>query len=273
MATTADSITNALAPSRQAFFHSIWQDHWPKLNLTSASKVFTFDVELAETLLSWLKDSHYDLPYSITIPSNPAEKVIDPTLAKIANIHVLDRGSAPEDDSITHALAYIGLFRTDDDSVSSTSKRIFYSLIPKGVAIVSVTKYNPIDSILRSVLSISGGRRPSSAFSGLTETVTPAAGTATDLDLRNLAEKAGFELGKVRVSERSILVGGDELRRLRSEVLRILDAAKGQQGDAQSWESGFDEAWEREIRDRGEGRGLRVECWVLVAMKWDLLCA
>ena len=255
MATTPDSITTALAPSRQAFFHSIWQEHWPKLNINGAAKVHTLDVELAETLLSWLKDSNHDLPYSITISSTSAEKSIDPTLAKIANIQVVP--TLP-DDAFTHALAHIGVYRREQ--TLPILKSIFYSLIPKGIAVVSVTKRNPIDEILRSVLQTSGRR---SSSSGTNE-------VASEPQLRELAEAAQFELGKVRVAEKSILVTGEELKRLRSEVQVIMDAAFGQQGDGQSWESIFDAAWNREVESNG---GMKVECWVLLAMKWDLLCA
>ena len=55
-----------------------------------------------------------------------------------------------------------------------------------------------------------------------------------------MAEKAGFEVGKIRISERRIEVkGNEELGRLRGEMERILDMAVGQRGDAQSWEKGF----------------------------------
>lgn len=117
----------------------------------------------------------------------------------------------------------------------------------------------------------SGHRRSSSSTTTTTTTAEGVTAVSEAEHLRELAAAAQFELGKVRVMEREIVVTGEELSRLRGEVQGILDAACGQQGDAQSWERGFDVAWEREVERNGGA--LKVECWVLLAMKWDLLCA
>ncbi|GIZ44724.1 hypothetical protein CKM354_000791500 [Cercospora kikuchii] len=284
MASTPESITNALAPSRQAFYQSIWQEHFPKLNLNGSSKISVSDIEMAETLLSWLKDSSHDLPKSISIPSSPTNiassptsptqqpfpsKTLDPTLAKIANITLLDETQFIPDDSLTHAFAHINIYH--HTLTLPLLKQIFYSLIPKGIAVITITKHNPLASILSSILSTSSRRNSTSSFD--------EGYISTEQDIRDMAEKAGFEVGKIRISERRIEVKGkEELKRLRGEMERILDMAVGQRGDAQSWERGFDGVWEKEVGKNGgagtEGeRSLGVECWVLVAMKWDLLCA
>ncbi|KAM3416275.1 hypothetical protein BST61_g7881 [Cercospora zeina] len=283
MASTPESITKALAPARQAFYQSIWQEHFPKLNLNGSSNISISDIEMAETLLSWLKDSHHDLPKGISIPSTPSNiassptsptqpqlplKTLDPTLAKIANIKLLDETEAIPDDSLTHAFAHIDVHH--HSLTLPLLKQIFYSLIPKGIAVISITKHNPLASILSSILSTSSRRNSTSSLDDVP--------IATEQDIRDLAEKAGFEVGKIRISERRIEVRGkEELVRLRGEMERILDMAVGQRGDAQSWERGFDGVWEAEMAKNGgdsEGqRSLGVECWVLVAMKWDLLCA
>ncbi|KAF2214077.1 hypothetical protein CERZMDRAFT_90411 [Cercospora zeae-maydis SCOH1-5] len=283
MASTPESITKALAPSRQAFYQSIWQEHFSKLNLNGSSNISVSDIEMAETLLSWLKDSSHDLPKSISIPSMPSNftssptsptqtpfppRTLDPTLAKVANIKLLDGTESIPDDSLTHAFAHINIYH--HTLTLPLLKQIFYSLLPKGIAVISITKHNPLASILSSILSTSSRRNSTSSLDD--------APISTEQEIRDLAEKAGFEIGKIRISERRIEVRGqEELARLRGEMERILDMAMGQRGDAQSWERGFDGAWEAEIGKNGGGsqgeRALGVECWVVVAMKWDLLCA
>ncbi|PPJ59957.1 hypothetical protein CBER1_09888 [Cercospora berteroae] len=282
MASTPESITNALAPSRQAFYQSIWQEHFPKLNLNGSSKISVSDIEMAETLLSWLKDSSHDLPKSISIPSSPSNiassptsptreqcppKTLDLTLATIANIKLLDDSETIPDDSLTHAFAHINIYH--HTHTLPLLKQIFYSLIPKGIAVITITKHNPLASILSSILSTSSRRNSTSSFD--------EGYISSEQDIRDMAEKAGFEMGKIRISEKRIEVKGkEELGRLRGEMERILDMAMGQRGDAQSWERGFDGVWEKEVGKNGENEGERslgVECWVLVAMKWDLLCA
>jgi hypothetical protein len=248
MAAPHDSVTTVLAPARRAFLRSVWEEQHPKLGLDSSSRVYTSDVELAQELLAWLKDSAHDLPHSITITKPSAEKAIDPTL----NINLVDQ---VPDDSITHAYSHVGVYQAEQ--TGDILKSLYYSLVPKGIAIVTVTKRNPIADILGRVSArLSSNTRRDSA---------------SPISLRELAEAAQFERGKTRLSEQSVLVQGKDLARLRADLDVIMDKAFGQQGDGQSWESLYHDAWEDEVR-RGGG-GLRVECWVLVCMKWDLLCA
>lgn len=247
---TPDRVRLALEPARQQFFRAVWSEHSPQLGLTSSSQVSTSDVEITETLLQWLKESGQALPQSITLEQSSAEKPIDFTLQRIANIHLIPQMQSA---SVTHAFAHIDYYRRIQ--AGPLLQSIFSALVPgKGLALITCTKRNPIQEIILQVLQTSA-RIPSSGMREI----------ASDGSLRDLAEAAGFETSKVRLSEQSVVIKGEELRKVKGDVQGILDGAFGQQGDGQSWESIFENAWNQELGLGGGG--LKVTCWVLLAAK------
>lgn len=126
---------------------------------------------------------------------------------------------------------------------------------------MTVTKRNPVEEIVLNTFKTTGRRGSSGSLREFAE----------DQDLKSLAEQAQFELGKIRVSEKEVVIEGSELEGLKGSVEKILDGILSQTGDGHSWERSFDQAWESEV-ERGGGK-LVIEAYVLVAMKWDLLCA
>ena len=82
-----------------------------------------------------------------------------------------------------------------------------------------------------------------------------------------LAEEATFERGKVRLTRREVPIAGDELVALKNGLLERLETQLDSNG---GWRDAFDQAWERETKKTGS---LVIEAWLVVAMRWDLLCA
>lgn len=262
-----DFLTEALSPSRKALFQAVLTDQYPKLGLGNSSTILTTTPEVAETLTKWLQDSSYDMPRSIIFKEDEPSSSPPPTasnghrglnsqLQKAANLIPVVRF---QDDTVTHAFSHIAPYRRAE--ALATLKDIFYALHPKGIAVVTCTKRNPVEEIVLSTLRATGRR---GSIGGTRE-------SAEEDELRNLAEEAHFELAKIRVSRKNVEIHGQELLELKAQVERILDGILGQTGDGHSWERNFDGVWEGEV-ERGGGR-LVIETFVLVAMKWDSLCA
>ncbi|EME84273.1 uncharacterized protein MYCFIDRAFT_210837 [Pseudocercospora fijiensis CIRAD86] len=252
-----DVVTTALLPSRQALLQAVLVDQYPKLNLNASSTILTTTIESAQTLTKWLLDQQHDMPRSVilTEPVGRNHK-FEASLQKAANLIPVVK---VQDESVTHAFSHIATYKKSETLV--TLKEIFDALIPKGVAIVTVAKRNPVEEIVLSTFKSTGRRGSSGSVREFVE----------ESGLRSLAEQAQFELGKIRVSEKQVVIEGEDLVGLKGSVEKILDGILSQTGDGHSWENTFDQAWSAEV-ERGGGR-LVIEAYVLVAMKWDLLCA
>ncbi|KXT06832.1 hypothetical protein AC578_7213 [Pseudocercospora eumusae] len=259
----ADVLTTALQPSRKTLLQAVLADQYPNLNLTASSTVLTTTIESAETLTKWLLDQENSImPRSVILTEEEEEEEgsssrrnrsskIDTSLQKAANLIPVVK---VQDETITHAFSHMASYKKSE--TLSTLSEIFRALITsKGVAIVTVTKRNPVEEIVLKTFKTTGRRGSSGSLREF----------AGDQDLRNLAEQARFELGRIEVSEKQVVIEGGELEGLKGSVEKILDGILSQTGDGHSWERTFDQTWSAEV-ERGGGK-LVIEAYVLVAVK------
>ncbi|SMR50173.1 unnamed protein product [Zymoseptoria tritici ST99CH_3D1] len=221
---------------QSALLNSVLSTHASKLRLDYSASILVSNTSLAASLAQWLADEKRDMPHSIVAvsPSSQSESGIPADLAKAASISVVE--SAP-DDVFTHAFAHVE-DGSDRNAVLWALKRCFYGLIPKGIAMVSIVTKSSLDAVLR------GGR------GGAGEELSEG-------ELMGLAERATFEVGKVRLFKREVKIEGEQVDELKAEV-----EVGGGSDEVK------EEAWEK-----ARSEGLSVEAWVVVAMRWDLLCA
>lgn len=239
-----------LKPSRVALLHLILSEYSRKVRLDGSAQILTSTPEIAETIAQWIQNENRDQLNSITAVGSPdtSLKDIDPELVKTASIKV---EASPKTDIYTHAISHVSAYNRYD--ALWALKRCFYALIPKGVAIVTLMMRNPVKRIVEEVLGVEGQREDSEVVS--------------EEELMGLAEEATFERGKVRLTRREVEIAGDELARLREGLLKQLE---GQLEKNDAWRETFEKAWERETKKSGS---LIIEAWLVVAMRWDLLCA
>lgn len=242
--------SQVLRPSRVALFRHILEDYSRKVRLDGSAQVLTSNIEIAETIAQWIQDEKLDQPNSITAVGSPEHGLdIDPALVKAADITV---EAKPKDDIYTHAFSHVSAYNRHD--ALWALKRCFYSLIPKGVAIVTLTIQNPAEKIVEEVLGADDGKKDSEEVVGEEELMT-------------LAEEATFERGKVRLTRREVSIAGGELIELKKGLVERLGAQLDTNG---GWKETFEKAWERET---GKTGSVVIEAWLVVAMRWDLLCA
>ncbi|KJX94904.1 hypothetical protein TI39_contig4150g00005 [Zymoseptoria brevis] len=221
---------------QSALLSSVLSTHASKLRLDYSASILVSNTSLATSLAQWLADEKRDMPHSIVAvsTSSQCESDIPADLARAASISIVE---TPQDDIFTHAFAHVE-DGSDRDEVLWALKRCFYGLMPKGVAIVSIVTKSPLDAVLR------GDR------GGAGEELSEG-------ELMGLAERATFEVGKVRLFKREVKIEGEQVDALKAEV-----EARG----------GSDHLKE-EVWEKARLEGLVVEAWVVVAMRWDLLCA
>lgn len=239
-----------LKPSRIALLRPILEEYSRKVRLDGSAQVLASNPEIAQTIAQWLQDGKRDQLNSITAVGSPETGLqeIDPALVKAASITV---EAKPKTDIYTHAITHVSAYNRHD--ALWALKRCFYALIPKGVAIVTLTIRNPAERIVEEVLGIDSPKEASRVVG--------------EDELMNIAEEATFERGKVRLTRREVSIAGDELVELRKGLLERLKSQLGSDGD---WRERFEKAWERETAKTGS---LVIEAWLVIAMRWDLLCA
>jgi hypothetical protein len=240
-----------LKPSRVALLRHILEDYSRKVRLDGSAQALTSNPEIAETIAQWIQDERLDQPNSITAVGSPETGLqeIDPALVKAAAIKV---EAKPKDDVFTHAFSHVSAYNRHD--ALWALKRCFYALIPKGVAIVTLTIRNPAERIVEEVMGVDEQKQDSEEVVG-------------EEELMILAEEATFERGKVRLTRREVSIAGDELVALKNGLLERLEPQLNSNG---GWRNAFEEAWMRETKKTGS---LVIEAWLVVAMRWDLLCA
>lgn len=247
---TQEICSQALKPARVALLRPILAEYCRKIRLDGSTQALTSSPEVAETIAKWIQDERLDQPNSITAISSPdtSVKEIDPALIKAAAITEVAK---PKTDIFTHVFWHINAYSERD--TLWVLRTCLVSLIPKGVAIVTITIRNPAEKIIGEVLGIGGSDKDSNVLG--------------ESELMLLAEKATFERARIRLLRREVPIAGDELVALREGLLERLERQAEKKDD---WKETFEKAWERETQKTG---AIVIESWLVVAMRWDLLCA
>lgn len=215
-----------------------------------STQALTSNPEIAETIVQWIQDEKFDQPNSITAIASPESSVkdIDPVLVKAGSITEVEK---PKTDIFTHVFWHINAF--DERDTLWVLRTCLVSLIPKGVAILTLTNRNPAESIVKEVLGLGGPENESKVVS--------------EDELMLLAEKATFERARIRLLRKEVSIAGDELVALKKGLLERLES---QQEKKEDWKETFEKAWGRETKKTGS---MVIDSWLVVAMRWDLLCA
>ena len=169
-----------------------------------------------------------------------------------------------QDDAFTHIISHIDFYQSSD--TLQVLKNAYYALIPKGIALVTGSQEGSVQRILAAVAK-AGGSEAKPVLQGVSN---DASVCPTQDELRDLAEEAQFERGKIRWSARKIVITGDEVQKLKSSLQAGVQDDLSECEEGQGWKKEFDEAFRRETDQHG---GLVVEAWLMVAMRWDLLTA
>lgn len=239
-----------LKPARVALLRPVLAEYHRKIRLDGSTQALTGTPEIAETIANWIQEERLDQPNSITAISSTEMSVneIDPALVKAAAITEMEK---PKTDIFTHVFWHIGAH--DERNTLWVLRTCLVSLIPKGVAIVTITTRNPVEKIVGEALGVDGTE---SAPSVLEEG-----------ELMLLAEKAAFERARIRLLRREVSISGEELAALKKDLLKKLESQPEKKDD---WRQVFEKGWERETQKTGS---IVIESWLVVAMRWDLLCA